>query len=269
MKEFLEYTKDRELSEKNEYYLDIRYKDYCRILEAIETGEDIEMITEGFVDFFKGTAKRLKDALVAFKAELTAISEEMGIAIRDLIQAFKSRDIWAALKLFGFKLKLMLKTIKAAADLWRDGLFAAFHEMAESKVFEKYDKGLIKLDEIVQKWPLMKRVTGLMVAGLLFYIWLNMTFIGHLDYDFNFSKMSKALAGGFSLKGIFGGSSGAILATLFVTGAFVSVPWLGSTIANLFLAVTYTAVAAYQNRDGPLAMKLKSKLQFVKLKLKK
>ena len=46
----------------------------------------------------------------------------------------------------------------------------------------------MKVDQVIQKYPKIAKVTGIVVAGLLLFMWINMTFIGDLDYDFNFNS---------------------------------------------------------------------------------
>ena len=109
----------------------------------------------------------------------------------------------------------------------------------------------MKVDEVLDRYPKLKMVTGFVVAGLLLYIWLNMTFIGDLDYDFNFTDLTNALGGSFSIADLFVSPEGLMLMTLFGTGAAfgLSIPWLGKTAFNLTLAIVYTGYARLKGKD--------------------
>jgi hypothetical protein len=50
-----------------------------------------------------------------------------------------------------------------------------------------------------------------------------MTFIGDLDYDFNFGDIINAISGNFSIEQLFFSSSGLMLITLFGVGNFMGI----------------------------------------------
>jgi hypothetical protein len=57
------------------------------------------------------------------------------------------------------------------------------------------------------------------------------------------------LSGKFQLADLFLGPSGLILITLFLTGPYISVPWLGSSIYNMAIAVFYTGYVKLKETD--------------------
>lgn len=257
--EYKEFNSKTELTEED--FVDIRYDEYLDILECIAKDGDLEVLTEGLFDRVKGFTGKLKAAFTQFKEDLKEIAEQFKMSITDLVIAFKNRNLFAILKAFGFKLKLVLKAINSATALLRKGLMAVFEEIAQTGIFQKIEKGIVKVDDLLKKYPILKRLTGIAVAGLLIYIWLNMTFIGDLDYDFNFSAIFQALSGNYTLHAIFGGGAGIMLATLFATGSVVSAPWLGTTAANLILALVYTAYVGMRGRGNQIANALRSRIR--------
>ena len=98
-----------------------------------------------------------------------------------------------------------------------------------------------------------------------------MTFIGDLDYDFNFTNVVNSLQGRYSITDLFVSADGLMLIALFGSGtAFgLSMPWLGAKSYNLLLALTYTGYYRYikpNERKGSAALKsLKQKIGIGKI----
>ena len=65
----------------------------------------------------------------------------------------------------------------------------------------------------------------------------------------------------FYLADIFASPERLMLISLFFTGSFISVPWLGTSTANLILALTYTALTKAKNIDKEQLQRLKSKIK--------
>lgn len=257
MSEFLE----TELQE--ETIQSISYEQYVYMLECVGQGITVDdvLLHEGFSDFIKAQKGALKKIFTSFKKELTVIANEFKVDLGMLVQGFKNRNIFSVFKYFGFSLGKLTKVLGAVSKLWRNGLAHVFDELAKTGLMKKLHKGLVSVDEVLAKYPILKKLTGPMIAGLLIYIWLNMTFIGDLDYDFNFGAVVDSLTGRFTLADLFGGGSGLMLLTLFGTGGLASAPWLGSVAGNLALALVYTAVTIAKDKNHPIAQKIRSKVK--------
>jgi len=245
----------------------VTYEMYCGALNLVFE----QRLTESYFleeNIFKDIKNmRLARGLVRVFNELRYNIQKVGkdfkMNFRDLIEAFKNREVYDMLKAFGFNFKLIFRAIGAFTNALRGGLLEVFKELSRTKTFQKIRSGAVKVDEVLNKYPILKRLTGVIIAGLLLYIWLNMTFIGDLDYDFNFSDTVAALHGSFSIADIFTSPEGLMLITLFGTGAAfgLSVPWLGKSLYNLTVAIVYTG---YSKLKGD-----KKKLTQIKKKMKK
>jgi GNAT superfamily N-acetyltransferase len=92
-------------------------------------------------------------------------------------------------------------------------------------------------------------MTGVVVAGMLAYIWFNMTFIGNPAFDFDMSNLLAAMGGKFALADIFAGSKGAALLMLFFTGSVgLTFPWPGPNKVKFILAILGTLAAKNKKR---------------------
>lgn len=215
----------------------ITYEEYCAILDSVYgrcslTELSLIQIQRSLTILFK-----------QLRSELRKISSQFKLSTQEIIAAFKSRDAFGVLKGFGFNVKLMFNAIKELTKFVREGLLTVFKELEKTKAIQKLRRGFIKVDDLIKRHPILTKVTGIALAGLLLYIWLNMTFIGDFEYDFDFTQISDALAGKFSIADMFLSPEGLMLISLFGTGfAFgLSVPWLGKSLYNLVLAIIYTS----------------------------
>lgn len=200
------------------------------------------------VSFFKDVKRTFEDLAVKFKADVS-----------DFVEAFKQRDVLTALKAFGFSLSRIAQGIRELTGLLRKGLMAIFQEMAKSGVVQKIRSGAIKVDDYLDEHPLLKKVGGLAIAALLFVIWVNMTFIGDFEFDFDLGTIAAALHGSFSIADLFFSPAGLAMLALFGTGAMgLGVSWFGTT-GNIIVGLAYTGLARL--RASPKAQELAAKLR--------
>jgi hypothetical protein len=239
----------------------VTYEDYCIAVDYVFG------INEGMWDNIKDKASGVvAKVLSRVKDDLIKIGSDFQLGVNDIINAFKNKNVFHLFKALGFSFHKLIKAVDAFTALVRDGLLHVFKKLHKTGAFQKLKSGAIKMDELLEQHPILNRVTGVAVAGLLFYIWLNMTFIGNMDYDFDFSNMGKALAGNFSLEQLFASPEGLMLGTLFATGSLISAPWLGKLAYNLVLALVYTGLKNAKGKDVPqkIISKMQTKVQFVR-----
>jgi len=241
---------------------------YCTIIEHLFKPTLEKAITEGiFGDIKSALSSKVLKAFKSVKSVLEKISADFKIGKGELIKALKDKALFGILKAVGFNFKKLLDAFNSLSGLVRDGLLDVFKELVKTKVFQKIRSGAVKVDEVLDKYPILKKVAGIAVAGILLYIWLNMSFIGDADFDFNFSDLAGALAGSFSLADLFASPSGLLMITLFGTGSLLglSVPWLGKSMYNLIAGLVYTAYTKVRDSDSKLLTSLKSKIKFARV----
>ncbi len=225
----------------------ITYNEYCSTLDGIKLLDESGILySEGLMDVVQGVKGQIAKMFMAVKSELSNIDTELRISTRDLIQAFKNRDVFEILKQFGFSFKKMMAGIHKATGLINKGLISIFTDLHKTGVFKKLRNGTIAIDDLFEKHPILKKVSGPVVAGLLLIVWLNISFIGNFDYDMDVSAIFNAISGNFSLHDLFVSPAGLAMLTFVATnmasGGVLSVSWLGATKANLAIAVIYTAM---------------------------
>jgi len=223
------------------------YDIYCEALDLVFANQ----LSENFFVALKIRQNRLsgewKMVFNNLKLGMAKIAQDYKLGSQELISAFKNKSIYGILKAFKFNISLMFKAVSEASKAVKGTLSAVFKELYKTKAIQKLRSGAIKIDSLLNRYPKLKKIGGLAVAGILVYMWLNMTFIGDLDYDFNFSHVVDALGGRYSIADLFTSSDGLMLIALFGSGtAFgLSMPWLGAKSYNLLLALVYTGYYRY------------------------
>ena len=103
-------------------------------------------------------------------------------------------------------------------------------------------KGTIKVDEFLDKYPKLKTASGVAIAGFLTYQWLYMSFSGNLDSDYDLSSIPEAVAGNIGFTEILATPQGVkgmgLLAAGLATGG-LSTLWLGGR-KGMMMAAAYT-----------------------------
>jgi len=228
------------LIESDSYELD--YETYCLFLD--------EKLNENFLSGLKDKAvAAAMRVLGPIREFLQKIAEDFKVGIGKVVEAFRQRSVFEFLKAIRFNFRSLIKAFSELTGLIKKGLFGIFETISKTGVVERLRSGAMKIDQFLDEYPLIKRVGGLVIAGILIYMWLNMTFIGDFDFDFNLGDVTAALVGKFAIADLFLGPSGLVLITLFVTGPYISVPWLGSSIYNMCIALFYTGYVKLKESD--------------------
>jgi hypothetical protein len=115
-------------------------------------------------------------------------------------------------------------------------------EIVNTKMFDQVKKGLVKIDDILDKYPVFKRLVGLPLAGLLFYISLHIPCIGDFDFDFDFQEVYDSITGKFKVANLFATPDALVNVLLLITGTWVtmSFPWLSKDVYTILVGIAYT-----------------------------
>ena len=187
------------------------------------------------------------------------VGQEFGTNLKN---AIKEKSVFRAIKAVGLGSgKILLDGMKAVDSAVN---FAA-DKVAATNAVQGLQKGLIKVDEFLDKYPKLKTVTGTAIAGFLTYQWLYMSFSGNLDSDYDLSSIPEAVAGNIGFTEILATPQGVkgmgLLAAGLATGG-LSTLWLGGR-KGMMMAAAYTG--AKKLGDKKTENKLFTKMrQFIK-----
>ena len=176
----------------------------------------------------------------------------------ELVNAIKEKSVFKAVKAVGMgggKVALDgLKTVDTAVNFAAD-------KVAATQMVQGLQKGTIKVDEFLNKYPKLKTVAGVGIAGFLTYQWLQMSFSGNLDSDYDLSSIPEAIAGNIGFTEVLATPAGikgmGLLAAGIATGGMTTI-WAGGR-RGLMMAAAYTGAKKAGNTN--LANKLFGKMR--------
>lgn len=234
---------------KCEGYTYYTYEEYCICVDEIIAEK------KNLSQSDKNKYKQLIEFLKIFKQKLALQLRLMGVGIRDLIQALMDRNFYAILNILKFDLTLILKAMGAAQRLVAQGVLKILRVVATREGIMLFRAKVVKIDEFIKKYPILKYVTGLGLCGLLIYMWSNMTFIGDFDFDFDLQNAFLAIIGAFTIYHLFGTDEGLLFIMLFFTGVFniINFNWILSTPVLMIIMVIYSV-----NKNPQWRTKIKS-----------
>lgn len=210
--------------------------DYREFLLFVSSKTDQRLDEGVFSDITDSIRKKLNF--------INELAKQIGVQASELIKLFKNKNVFTFFQRIGFSLKKLFAIAKKGFGI--AGILAdVIAEYIERTGVAKWtEKELKKLDEFLKNHPRTKKIVGVGVAAILIFIWLNMSFTGSVEYDFNFSDVLDALAGKITLSSIFAGKEGIKLLTLFATGIItgMSFPWPGAKSVQ-FIGGVLTSLA--------------------------
>lgn len=202
------------------------YVEFCRYGGLIV--ENDYLLTEiSIPNFLKKQFNFIKD-----------LAQKTSFRLNDLIKMFMNKTVFSFFTKIRWSFDKLFQILKQGFSAYKDILNAIAEYVSKTKVGKWSEENLKKLDQWLKEHPKLKKIGGVVVAGILLYIWLNMTFVGDFKYDFNLTDAVAALNGKYSLANLFAGTDGTKLLMLFATGVIgISFPWPGSTSIKLLVAL--------------------------------
>lgn len=175
----------------------------------------------------------------AMTAEVNNLVKDLGVARDELVNAIKEKSVFRAVKAVGLgggKVALDgLKTVDSAVNFAAD-------KVAATQMVQGLQKGTVKVDEFLNKYPKLKTVGGVAIAGFLTYQWLQMSFSGNLDSDYDLSNIPEAIAGNIGFTEVLATPAGikglGLLAAGLATGGMTTL-WAGGR-KGMMMAAAYT-----------------------------
>ena len=244
----------------------VTYEQYCRVVAGLN-----EHDLRAFEFKVPGILKALWSDL---KEIATNLQDGIGVGMDMIVKAFQEKSVFGLLKGVGFSLMKLLKAIKSAAAIMSQQLFHAIEALHKAGAFTKVEKSAKVVDEYLREHPILKKVTGLAVAGILLIMYLKSSFLGDVDRDLSLvDEVLGCLHANYSIYDLFASPDGlyaiATVAIGLMTGASAvsygyksiekSLEFMGahgSTVYNLGLSLFYAgARRAKLHVDTALAPK--------------
>lgn len=208
-------------------------------------------------------ADKAKQALVKeMKHQVDELSHNMKCSKGAIVKAFKEPKMANILEATGYSFTTVYKAFKAGHAVAHEG---ALHVIAEFAQEEATHKGLHhasekakRIDALLEKYPVMKKVSGPALAGLMLYGYAISEPSG-LD-EFDLSKVKLALKGEFGVSDFLNTNEATNLGTHVATGKVLSLTTLAENASSLALGLTYTVL---KESGHPKLQAVASKLNYV------
>lgn len=192
----------------------------------------------------KSLKKKIGESVFdGMKFRVNEITKALREPKEDIIKSLNEPSVRHSINAVGGSIKGLTKAALEVLKIPNTALGKTFEELHKTKAFQKLQKGTMKVDEFLDKYPTVKKIGGGVMAGAMIYQWLNMSFSGDFDDDFNISQIGEAMSGNYSVSDFIASPSGAKalaqLAAGIATGGLASFPWHKGM--NITFAAIYTA----------------------------
>ncbi len=207
----------------------------------------------------KPSKEKTQQTLKDLKTHVGDVAKNVGVDAKVVAKAFKEPSVYNTVNALGGSLSAASKTIVGGSRAIGKVLNVGGGAISDTESFKKLEKGVIKVDEFMDKNPKLKRVAGAAVAGIAAYQWLKMSFSGDVEADYDVSLISDGLAGKAGFADLIntpdGVKSMALLGAGLATGGLPI--WMGGPV-GLGMALAYTG--AKKAGDTEAGKKIKKKM---------
>ena len=199
----------------------------------------------------------LGDDAKAVWENIKKIARSTGLKMQEIVNVLRMKDglLYKVLSAVQWNLGKLGEALSEAAELY-DALQEAFVDAVQSipGFKEAAAAGTLaadQIDEWLAQHPRLKEAGGFVVGALLVLIWLNMSFTGDWDYDFDNTTILNALSGNYDLSELFMSDDGQRMLLLLAAGTLLnlSFPWLKSfgRGPKLLVSLIYTLAKAQRS----------------------
>ena len=242
-----DWWSDLSPSEQEKYISDHPNSEKARTAREKEQGSDD-----------KPSKEKTQQALQDLKTHVGDVAKSVGVDAKVVAKAFKEPSVYNTVNALGGSLSAASKTLIGGARTIGKTLNIGGAAISDTESFKQLEKGVIKVDEFMDKNPALKRVAGATVAGIAAYQWLNMSFSGDIESDYDVSLISAGLSGNASFADLIntpdGVKSMALLGAGLATGGLPI--WMGGPV-GLGMALAYTGAKKAGNTEAGKKIKKK------------
>lgn len=211
------------------------------------------LVEAGLLDHIKklpGIGAAAKKGLVTeLKAQVNEVADNLKINKQSVIKAFKEPKVSNMLEACGYSFATMYGAIHLGHKVAEQGALHVMAHFAEHTAAHKLaHKGAHKakaIDDFIGKYPIMKKVTGPALAGLMLYGYTLTE--PHKLGDWDLSNVKKALTGDFGVHEFLGTPEALSLGMHVATGKALSLSALAENVSTLAMGLTCTAISQSSN----------------------
>ena len=199
-----------------------------------------------------------KQVFADLKNHVKSVADSVKLDVATVTKAFKEPSVYNTVKALGGSISAASKTVQGAMRGVGKTLDVGGALITDTPGFKQLEQGLIKADEVLSKYPVLNRLPGAAVAGIAAYQWLNMSFSGDVESDYDVSLIYDGLAGKVGFEDLINTPAGVksmgLLGAGLATGGLPI--WMGGAV-GLGLALTYSGLKKFGDTENGKKVKEK------------
>jgi hypothetical protein len=218
---------------------DLELYEFNKAIQVLEYSET-NSLDEGMLgDLMSKVSSGIKKKIDFIKE----VAKAAGQDLTKIIQMFKDSRFFKIFKVIGFSIKKIVQLFQLGIKTYNNLQNILAEKIASLGGVKKIKKNLHLLDDWFNEHPVLKKIGGLAVAGLLFYIWTQMSFTPDLEYSMDFKDILSALSGNFSIGDLFASAAGITMLTYLASGMLLglSAPWPGKQSTQIIGGLIFSA----------------------------
>jgi len=188
--------------------------------------------------------EKTQAALKDLKSHVDSVVKSVGVDAKLVTKAFKEPSVYNTVNALGGSVSAAAKTAIGGVRTIGKTLDIGGAMVTDTKAFKQLEKGITKVDDLMDKYPALKVVGSAALVGLATKQWLDMSFSGDIESDYDLGIIADAAQGKAKFADFIGTPQGvkgmALLGAGLATGG--APIWIGGMPAGLALALAYSGL---------------------------
>ena len=198
----------------------------------------------------------LPDTVKDLKQHVRSVIDAVDADIETVAIAFKEPSVYNTVKALGAGISGASRVVMGSLRTIGKSLTVGGAAIHDTDSFQKLEKGIIKVDEFMQKNKPLSTLSAVAVSGLAIGQWLRMSFSGDIESDFDLTIIPQAFAGEAGFRELIATPDGikgmGLLSVGVATGGLPI--WMGGA-TGLALALTYSGLQSAGQTEAGKVMK--------------
>lgn len=198
----------------------------------------------------------LPDTVKDLKQHVRSVIDAVDADIETVAIAFKEPSVYNTVKALGAGITGASRVVMGSLRTIGKSLTVGGAAIHDTESFQKLERGIIKVDEFMQKNKPLSTLSAVAVSGLAIGQWLRMSFSGDIESDFDLTIIPQAFAGEAGFRELIATPDGikgmGLLSAGMATGGLPI--WMGGA-TGLALALTYSGLQSAGQTEAGKVMK--------------
>jgi hypothetical protein len=222
---------------------------------------NIKLLEEGVFDSAKQFLQSMPDKFKEILKLANEIAKQLSVKVDQLLQFFKDKFVFSFFKAIGWSVKNIIKAINTVMKMWTDIRQKLIDKLTELKPVEYIKKHWNEFCKWADKniFSPLGKTGSLLLAGLMVIVWLNMSFTGDLQYDFDNTLVVKGITSVLTFSECFLDNFDMIMLLLLGISGNALFAWGPSSVAGNAVRLTISLIYSIlvENKNAPLIVEFR------------